>query len=174
MNLSPIAKAINSLCHELTPPPGAEPPTPWGGSWNISWDIARLECSNAYQLLEEVKVNVERFCGLPEHPNYLVRSDLSDARWYGGAPGGPKRLDGWWAKVGGNPPTFWPHQITPKDIEDAWKGLFNVSRLTENEVRAFYGDREQAIKVWYDEASEIDPIKFEHLEILRGPFFPPR
>ena len=156
MNLSPIAKAINSLCHELTPSPGAEPPTPRGGSaqW-ISLEEARAQ----FDPVRDLKGYVDSFCGLPAPKDGRERQPVFIGWDLGCGP----PLAGWWAKVGGNPPVHLPHTVSLEDARKAWEGLCTVDRIPE-----------QTGRVWFDEQDTIDPIKFEQLEILCGPFFPPR
>jgi hypothetical protein len=102
------------------------------------------EVRATFNALEDVRGVVDSFCGLPG----------LEERLYGGAPGGPSfKLRGWWARIGGMSPVVMPPNVSLKDVQDFYHGTFDVAPMSE-----------QAVRVWFDEADKIDPIKFERID----------
>jgi hypothetical protein len=92
MNLSKIARAVNQLCLELAPPPGAVPPTPWGGlAHDQVWVDECREISPAvWEELERARRIVHEHSGMP--PVTVVPSEPDWVRDLSG-PGGPLQFE---------------------------------------------------------------------------------
>jgi hypothetical protein len=119
-----------------------------GGGKAARW-MTVDEARAMFDVLNDVRGTVDNFCAVK-----------------------PWKPSGWWAKVGGNPPVFMPNSITLEDAKEAYGPMFAVQRWSEEQVRK-YSElmlNPNPLRIWYDEADEIDPIKWERIE----PFYPPR
>lgn len=80
-------------------------------------------------------------------------SELTEAKRAGRIPVAEgSSLKGWWAKIGGMPPSLWPHAVTPEQLRADCAPDFEVRVLTEEEARLeIYPPH----AVWWEEAAAI-------------------
>lgn len=133
MNLSPIARGINALCHQL----GARQAKPQ---------------EPVLYHTEPLPPPTYRFDGVRFIEN-AGKPHLIGVDW--GSPRGD--LTGWWAKIGGNSPTFWPLTIRQADLEEVFGHAQTMS--------------EGAVRTWFDE--QEGRFRSERVDLYRADGSPP-
>lgn len=118
--LTPISKAMNTLCHELTTPQGGAAPSP-GGVTALGTSVPLPHPPGWVPYLRFIED-----AGRPLEA-VLVK------------PVEPIACDTWWCRIGGSDPILLPHTISIEDAIESWPG-YEVKRLDGQDLQIWHDE----------------------------------